>query len=129
MSRQNPVLSASNAWIEHFNQGNASACAAGYSEDASLAAAPFGRFSGREAIHGFWQSMLDLGLSNLTYHDVRLHVIDEDSALLSANWSMNKASGVISKELWVRGADNTWRLAEDDFTVLAQFAELSAENQ
>jgi ketosteroid isomerase-like protein len=123
MSQSHPVLSASSAWIANFNQGSALACAAAYSEDASLSATPFGRFSGRTAIHGFWHNMLDIGLSDLVYEDVRLHVIDDNRVLLSANWSMNKASGVISKELWVREHDNIWRLVEDDFTVLAQVTE------
>lgn len=128
MSRYQEVMSASQAWIAHFNRGDARACAAAYTAEATLVAAPFGQFAGREAIARFWEELVAMGLGELVYRDVRLHFIDDDHALLSANWSMNLAAGVISKELWVR-EQGSWRLAEDDFTVLARFDKVPAHRQ
>lgn len=42
-------------------------------------------------------------------------MIDETSALLTSDWKMNKANGVIYKELWVMQEDGSAKLREDDF--------------
>ncbi|GJL79916.1 MAG: hypothetical protein NPINA01_29050 [Nitrospinaceae bacterium] len=46
---------------------------------------------------------------------VMIEVIDGTSAILTSGWKMNKASGVIHKELWVIQQNGTAKLREDDF--------------
>ena len=109
------VNKASTQWKSAFNSGDAAGCAAQYEEDAVMHARPFGTFSGTIQIQSFWQKLIDDGYSDVKYIDLKIEVIDEKSAILTSGWKMNKASGVIHKELWVLQADGSAKLREDDF--------------
>ncbi|ASP38336.1 isochorismatase [Bacterioplanes sanyensis] len=123
------VLQASQAWVEQFNRGQLDACLAGYRDDAVMTVTPHGRFHGKHEIAAFWREFAQLGPAELVYRDVRIQVIDEYQAVLSATWSMNIASGFITKELWVRAAiDAPWQLLEDDFTVKQQWPTPRSDN-
>ena len=109
------VKLASKQWQTAFNSGDAVGCANQYEKDAVMHARPFGTFTGREEIQGFWQKLIDDGFSDVEYINPRIEVLDETSALLKSGWRMNQASGIIHKELWVLQADGTAKLREDDF--------------
>ncbi len=115
----NAVKSASTKWKNAFNSGNAAGCAEQYTKDAVMNAKPFGTYTGTVEIQAFWQKLLDDGFSDVNYIDPQIKVIDEKSALLTAGWKMNKAFGIITKELWVIQADGTAKLQEDDFEAQA----------
>ncbi len=106
---------ASSKWKSAFNAGDAAGCAAQYEENAVMHARPFGTFTGTAEIQEFWQNLINDGYSDVEYVDPQIEVIDETSALLTSGWKMNKASGVIHKELWVLQDDGTAKLREDDF--------------
>ena len=106
---------ASSAWKSAFNSGDASGCAKQYEANAVMHARPFGTFTGSTEIQSFWQKLIDDGFSNVEYVNPKIEVIDETSAILTSDWKMNKASGVIHKELWVLQGDGTAKLHEDDF--------------
>lgn len=113
------VRDASEAWKSAFNSGNAAGCAAQYEENAVMIAQPFGTFKGREEIQGFWQKLIDDGFSDVEYvAPTDLKVERDDAVILSSNWKMNKAKGVITKELWVVQADGTAKLREDEFEAI-----------
>ena len=114
------VLKASKEWIQTFNQGNAAACVAGYKKDAVLRAIPFGLKKGEKEITEFWTPFMASGASNLVYTNVAIEVVNEKTALLSANWSMNVGYGVIYQEKWEKEADK-WLLSYDDFQVVEQY--------
>ena len=109
------VKKASTAWQTAFNTGDAAGCAAQYEKEAVMHARPFGTFTGTEAIQGFWQQLIDDGFTDVAYIEPKIEVIDENTALLSSRWKMNKAQGVIHKELWVLQDDGSAKLREDDF--------------
>jgi len=111
----NAVKAASSEWKSAFNAGNAAGCANQYEENASMRAEPFGTFAGREEIEGFWQNLINEGYSDVDYIDPEIEVIDSSSAILKSGWKMNKAAGVIHKELWVLQPDGTAKLREDYF--------------
>ena len=122
ITTEQQVLQASQAWLAQFNQGNIDACLAGYRDDAVMTVNPKGRFSGKQEIAAFWREFATLQPGELVYRDVRIQVIDDNRAILSATWSMNIATGFITKELWVRAsASAPWQLLEDDFTVKSQW--------
>eukprot|EP00917_Polyrhabdina_sp_WS-2016_P023459 GHVP01050841.1.p1 GENE.GHVP01050841.1~~GHVP01050841.1.p1 ORF type:complete len:125 (+),score=31.41 GHVP01050841.1:211-585(+) len=110
---------ASAKWANAFNTGDAAGCAAQYLSSAVMTAKPFGTFTGTEEIRGFWQKLVDDGFSSVEYvQPTKFEVqADNKSVILSSNWKMNKASGVITKELWVLQADGSMKLAEDNFEV------------
>lgn len=109
------VNEASKKWKTAFNTGDASGCAAQYEDNAIMHARPFGTFTGTVEIEGFWKKLIEDGYSNVDYIEPNIEVIDEKSALLKSGWKMNKAKGVIHKELWVLQSDGTAKLREDDF--------------
>lgn len=109
------VKRASEKWKNAFNSGDASGCAAQYEEDATMHARPFGTFTGRQQIQEFWQTLIDDGYNSVEYVEPEISEIDETTALLKSGWKMNKASGVIHREIWALQADGTALLREDDF--------------
>ena len=100
---QEAVEKASRDWQEAFNDGDAVSCADFYEDDAIMQAVPFGIYCGKDTILTFWR---------------QIKVINEQQAVLTANWSMNKASGVIHKEMWIRQDDCSVKLSEDHFEAL-----------
>ncbi|TXN34974.1 hypothetical protein FVB32_10275 [Flagellimonas hymeniacidonis] len=114
------VLAASKKWINQFNEGNALECANGYDKDAAMRATPFGTKKGFDEISGFWLDLVDKGASNLVYENVKIEVVDEKLAFLSADWRMNIGRGIIYMEKWEK-SNGRWLLTNDDFEMLEQF--------
>ncbi len=106
---------ASQQWKSCFNNGDAKGCASMYEEEALMVAQPFGEFKGRSAIETFWQELIDQGFKDVEYIEPSIEVIDEHSTVLKSGWTMNKAQGVITKELWVLQSDGSMRLRDDRF--------------
>lgn len=113
------VATASRAWRDAFNAGDAAAAAALYEEDALMVAKPFGTFEGRAAIQAFWQQIIDGGYDDVVYFNTNTRVTDSTltAAQVSASWTMNNAQGIITNELWVMQPDGTAKLREDHFEI------------
>ena len=109
------VQAGSGKWKAAFNAGDAAACAACYEPEAVMVAKPFGEFVGRDAIETFWRTLIADGYTNIEYLEPTVTVIDETSAVLQAGWTMNKAKGVITRELWVLQDSGEALLREDHF--------------
>ncbi|WP_421782074.1 YybH family protein [Kiloniella litopenaei] len=109
------VINASEKWKAAFNSGDAAGCAACYEADAVMVATPFGTYSGHSEIQSFWQNLIDNGFTDVDYLDPDITVLDDTSVLLTSGWKMNKAHGVITRELWVLQDDGTMALREDHF--------------
>ncbi|TDI78746.1 MAG: isochorismatase, partial [Betaproteobacteria bacterium] len=63
------------------------------------------------------QKLINDGYSTVEYINPKINIVNETSAILTAKWKMNKANGVIHKELWVLQEDGTAKLREDDFEI------------
>ena len=109
------TIEASEKWRAFFNRGDAAGCASLYEENARMIAAPFGTFDGRPAIEAFWQNIIDQGFADVTYTDPEIEQVNETATVLTSSWKMNKAQGVITRELWVVQDDGSMRLREDHF--------------
>jgi ketosteroid isomerase-like protein len=109
------VKDASTRWQTAFNSGDAAGCTAQYEPSATMQAIPFGTFTGSDEIQSFWQNLMDNGFSDVEYIEPKIEIIDETTAVLTSKWQMNKAHGVIHKELWVLQTDGTAKLREDHF--------------
>lgn len=61
--------------------------------------------------------MVDDGFTQVDYVEpTEFEVVDEKSVVLKSHWKMNKAKGVITRELWVLQDDGlTAKLREDHF--------------
>ncbi len=114
----NAVKAASAVWKDSFNAGNAAGCANQYESNAIMRADPFGTFKGTTDIQSFWQQLIDGGYTDVNYIDPSIEVIDAASAILTSGWKMNKAQGVIHKELWVIQLDGSAKLREDHFEAI-----------
>ena len=109
------VNASSTKWKQSFNSGDASGCADQYEVNAVMKAEPFGTFTGTEEIKAFWQHLIDEGFSDIEYINPTIDVVDETRVILKSDWKMNKAAGVIYKELWVMQSDGTAKLRDDHF--------------
>ena len=109
------VIEASAAWNAAYNAHDAEACGAFYEEDAVMIARPFGTFTGGAAITAFWQKLMNHGFHTMEFMDMKIEVLDECRAILTAGWVMKGAKGWIHKELWVARDDGQVRLREKDF--------------
>jgi len=114
----NAVQEASAAWVEAFNSGNAAGCANAYQANAIMRAKPFGLFSGRQQIQSFWKQLIADGYAKVRYDNPKFEVINANAAIISSKWEMNKAFGVITKELWILQEDGQAKLKIDMFEVL-----------
>ncbi len=112
------VAKASKAWRDAFNRGDAAAAAALYEENAVMVAKPFGTFTGRAQIQTFWENLVKQGFDNVIYMNTTTKYLDPNTVQISASWRMNKASGVITNELWVLQPDGQALLREDHFEVV-----------
>ena len=84
-----------------------------------MIAIPFGSYRGRQEIEAFWQDIIDQGFADVSYIDPEIEPIDATSTVLSSSWKMNKAHGVITRELWVVQDDGSMLLREDHFEAQA----------
>jgi len=108
------------AWKNAFNSQDAAGCAKQYKENATMEAKPFGTFEGRDAIQKFWRDIMDQGFCDVKYTNVKWEKLSEHEYLLSSNWTMNKAFGVVHREHWVVEEDGIARLLSDEFEVLGE---------
>ncbi len=108
------------AWKQAFNRQDAQGCAAQYEADTTMIAKPFGTFEGREQIQAFWQNIMDQGFSDVAYTDTTWEQLDDNSYILTSKWTMNKAFGVVHKEIWTLQQDGKARLTYDEFEVLGE---------
>lgn len=104
-------------WKQAFNRQDAAACAAQYTQDSVMEARPFGTFKGKPAIQAFWQDIMDKGFADVKYSEVSWEPTGPNGYLLSANWTMNKAFGVVHREHWIVETDGNARLVSDDFEI------------
>ncbi len=111
------VREGSSKWKAAFNAGDGAGCAAQYEQHAVIQARPIGTFTGREEIEAFWKKLVGDGFADVEYLDPKIEAVDETSAVLTSGWKMNKAAGVIHRELWVLQEDGSAKLREDDFEV------------
>ncbi|RED48590.1 nuclear transport factor 2 family protein [Aestuariispira insulae] len=112
------VNKASQDWMNAFNRGDAAGCAGAYEENAVMEASPFGRFEGAVQIEAFWRDLISQGFTDVTYIAPKLEILDSRRINLTAHWRMNKAHGIITREIWVLQPDGRARLQEDAFEVL-----------
>ncbi len=108
---------ASEKWQTFFNVGDAAGCASCYEENAVMIAKPFGEFVGRAAILAFWQKIIADGFADVAYTSPTFTAEDAKSVVLTSDWTMNNAHGVITRELWAQQEDGTMMLREDHFEV------------
>ncbi|MDN3612147.1 nuclear transport factor 2 family protein [Vibrio ostreicida] len=108
------------AWKSAFNLQDAKGCAQQYAEEAVMVAKPFGTFEGRQQIEAFWQHIVDEGFKDVAYTEITWKKVDDSNYVLSSKWTMNKAYGLVHKEVWTLQNDGKARLTYDEFEVLGE---------
>ncbi|MBE7385601.1 MAG: nuclear transport factor 2 family protein [Leptolyngbya sp. SIO1E4] len=106
------VSEGSERWKVAFNTGDAAGCAAQYEDSVVMHTRPFGTFNGADDIKTFWQNLITDGYAEVEYIDPKIEVLDDKTAILTSRWRMNKASGVIHKELWAIQEDGRAKICK-----------------
>lgn len=109
-----------NAWIENFNKGNVQYCIDAYEENAVMVIKEVGEFKGKEAIAAFWND-LTKNANYIEYSNTNIKVINENTIHLDSEWKMNIGEGIITLEEWIKQADGSWKLSQDEFQILKQY--------
>lgn len=65
----------------------------------------------------FWTDPVDQGFDDVVYSDTMTFVPNESSASVSASWSTDKATIIITNELWVLQEDGHALLHEHNLAV------------
>ena len=112
------VHAISMGWQAAFNAGNAQQAASFYEPNATMVAQPVGKFTGRDEIQAFWTKILNDGFTKIAYNGTRCKQVSDTEVVLSSNWTMNKAWGIITGERWVLQEDGSARLRLDEFAIL-----------
>ncbi len=112
---QDAVKAAAEQWETFFNAGDAEGCASCYEKTATMTARPYGKFYGRKDIERFWTKLLSEGFRDVKYPDTVITALDNNTAIMSTDWTMNKATGVVSFGLWILQNDGEARLREEIF--------------
>ena len=63
---------------------------------------------------------MDQGFKDVNYTNTKWEKAGETSYILTSDWTMNNAFGVVHKELWEIQTDGASRLTYDEFEVLGE---------
>ncbi|MGH6894574.1 MAG: YybH family protein [Dongiaceae bacterium] len=119
-SPRDEIEAALFTFAEAFNQGDAAAVAAHYTEDAAVFPPEAARVDGRAGIQTFWKGAMDSGLADLTLKAVEVHGSDELAFEVGeVSFSTPDGSGGRSAStgkyivVWKKDGDGGWRLYRD----------------
>lgn len=120
MTARKSIESASAAFCECFNGGDAAGVAAMYTSDALIMPPGAGRISGRQGIQDFWQGFVDANVGDLTLksdevEDFGNQAVDIGTATASAPGEGDSRVQLTGKfiVLWTQDASGAWRLHRD----------------
>jgi uncharacterized protein (TIGR02246 family) len=98
------AVEAGNAkWIAAFNQGDAAAVAALYTEGATLMPPNSEMIEGREGVQNFWHGAIQSGLKNASLTTVAVQAQGQDPQVVSGKYVV----------VWQKGSDGAWKLHVD----------------
>jgi len=110
------INTANQSFMTAFAAGDAQALAALYTTDGQLAPPNSDVLTGREAIGGFWQGAMDMGLKGVALETAEL---DEygDTAVEQGRYQLTDGEGNVADRgkylvIWKRAGD-TWKLHRD----------------
>lgn len=115
------AVEAGNAkWMAAFNQGDAAAVAALYTDDATLMPPNSATIEGREGVQDFWHGAIQSGLKDASLTTVSVQASGETAYeigkfSLTAH-SPGKDPQVVSGKyvvVWQKGSDGAWKLHVD----------------
>jgi uncharacterized protein (TIGR02246 family) len=115
------AVEAGNAkWIAAFNQGDAAAVAALYTEGATLMPPNSEMIEGREGVQNFWHGAIQSGLKNASLTTVAVQASGETAYEIGKFSLTAHAQGqdpqVVSGKyvvVWQKGSDGAWKLHVD----------------
>ncbi|WP_282131571.1 isochorismatase [Pseudoalteromonas aliena] len=110
----------SESWKVAFNNKDAAGCAQQYTKDSVMTAKPIGVFEGIEDIQTCWQNIIDQGFANVEYTNIKWETAGDNGYILSSQWTMNKAFGVVHREHWAIDHDGKARMISDEFEILGE---------
>ena len=115
MSEQD-LRAASQAWVDAFRAGDATALGALYTEDAQLLPPDENPIVGQEAISGFWGSFIaDIGADSLNAVNIQDALVDGDLGTLVGIVDAQiggESARIKYIEVWRRGPEG-WRMFRD----------------
>ena len=113
---RNDIRRADDAFEKQFSQGNASGMAELYTSDGMLMPTGSDFIQGREAIQGFWQAVMDMGIKEAKL-DIQEVELQGDTIIEVGRYQLSGAGGEVmdwGKYLVVwKQQDGDWKLHRD----------------
>ncbi len=105
-----------------FARGDAAGCAAVYTGDGKVLAPDTPMITGREAIQGYWQAILDMGVKGVSLRTLDLQemgdtAVERGAATLDIQTEGGETVHAEAKfvVVWKRQADGSWKWDTDCF--------------
>ena len=114
MSIPEGILARTKAMVDGINTGDSDAVASSYTADAAVLPPGAPRMDGREAIKGFWQGAIDMGLTDITIEPVEVDILGNvatDVGTISARLGDAELTGKYIV-IWKNGSAG-WRIHRD----------------
>ncbi|MGD8727334.1 MAG: SgcJ/EcaC family oxidoreductase [Gemmatimonadales bacterium] len=110
------IAAVNKTFMECFAEGDAAGIAALYTDDGQVAPPNADVLTGKDAVQGFWQMVIDLGLKNATLTTAELDVLG-DTAIEQGFFQLGDGAGNVADRgkflvVW-KQQDGTWKLHRD----------------
>jgi uncharacterized protein (TIGR02246 family) len=119
-AQDNPILDRLNGFVTAYNDGDARAVAAFYTEDAALFPPAHPHLSGPEEIEGYYADAFEAGAETLRYTVLEIRGHGTDTAVEIGEAVTTTGDGEVrtrAMHVW-RVVDEEWRLSRDMFNVI-----------
>ena len=120
MTAKESIESASAAFCESFNRGDAAGVAALYTSDAQIMPPGASRIDGRQAIQDFWQGFVDANVGDLTLRSDEVEDFGNQAADIGTVSASAPGEGDARVQLtgkyivmWMKGANGAWHIHRD----------------
>ena len=115
----NLSMSDTNSQFEAgFSDGDAAALAGCYTDTGKVLAPDTPVITGREAIQGYWQAVMDMGIKSVSLRTIELEEMG-DTAVETGAISLTIGDSTKAEAkfvmIWKRGADGSWKYDTDCF--------------
>jgi uncharacterized protein (TIGR02246 family) len=112
------IAAANKRFVEAVSHGDAAALAALYTDDGQVLPPNAGFVTGQEAVQGFWQAVLDMGVKEAELSTIEVEGLGDTAIEISQFTLYGAESQLVDKGKYIvvwKREDGGWKLHRDIF--------------